>query len=228
LKILLSWSSGKDSAWALHLLRQQGLRVDALLTTVNEAAARVAMHGVRQALAVEQAESVGVPLWQIPLPWPCTNEEYESRMAAACRRAVSEGFDTVAFGDLFLRDIREYRERQLAGTGLTPIFPVWEIPTGQLAREMIDAGLRARLTCIDSKALDRSFAGREFDGQLLADLPATVDPCGENGEFHTFVYDGPMFRKLISITGGEIREVGQFVYADLVPAGAAECTASSL
>jgi uncharacterized protein (TIGR00290 family) len=164
-----------------------------------------------------QSEAVGVPLWKVPLPWPCTNEDYESRMAEACRRALAEGFDSIAFGDLFLRDVREYRERQLAGSGLTPLFPLWGIPTASLARGMIGAGLRARITCVDSTALDGVFAGREFDTALLADLPAGADPCGENGEFHTFAYDGPMFRAPLHVESGEIREVGGFVYADLLP-----------
>jgi uncharacterized protein (TIGR00290 family) len=215
-KTLLAWSSGKDSAWTLHVLRSQGVEVNALLTTLNDAAGRVAMHGVRRALLEAQAEATGVPVWQIPLPWPCTNDDYESRMAEACRRAVAEGFDTIAFGDLFLRDVREYRERQLAGSGLRPIFPLWEIPTPALAREMIGGGLRARLSCIDSKALEARFAGREFDAALLADLPPSADPCGENGEFHTFAYGGPMFRAPIPIETGEIREIGGFVYADLL------------
>jgi uncharacterized protein (TIGR00290 family) len=215
MKTLLAWSSGKDSAWTLRVLRQQGIAVDALLTTINEAADRVAMHGVRRTLLERQAEASGIPLWSIPLPWPCTNDDYESRMADACRRAVAEGFDTIAFGDLFLRDIRAYRERQLAGSGLTPVFPLWEIPTPALARDMLTGGLRARLSCVDSKALDGGFAGREFDAALLAELPAAVDPCGENGEFHTFCYAGPMFRQPIAVTPGEIRTVGQFVYADL-------------
>src|ERR1035441_6304354 len=187
-KTLLAWSSGKDSAWALHVLRGQGNEIAALLTTLNEAADRVAMHGVRHSLLEAQAESAGVPLWPVPLPWPCTNDDYEARMADACRKAVAEGFDTIAFGDLYLRDIRAYRERQLAGSGLTPIFPLWELPTAALAREMIAGGLRARLACIDSKALAAEFAGREFDGALLNELPPAVDPCGENGEFHTFAY----------------------------------------
>jgi uncharacterized protein (TIGR00290 family) len=216
-KTLLAWSSGKDSAWTLHMLRQSGVRVDALLTTINSAADRVAMHGVRRALLEAQSEALGIPLWDIPLPWPCTNDDYECRMADACRRAVAEGFDTIAFGDLFLRDIRQYREKQLASSGLTPIFPLWELPTPQLARDMISGGLRARLSCVDSKQLDPSFAGREFDGALLAELPAGIDPCGENGEFHSFVYDGPGFRAPIAIESGEIRDVGGFVYADLVP-----------
>jgi uncharacterized protein (TIGR00290 family) len=215
-KTLLAWSSGKDSAWTLHVLRTQGVEVSALLTTLNDSAGRVAMHGVRRALLEAQAEAAQVPVWQIPLPWPCTNDDYESRMAEACRRAVAEGFDTIAFGDLFLRDVRAYREKQLAGSGLRPIFPLWEIPTPGLSREMIAAGLRARLSCIDSQALEARFAGREFDAALLADLPPTADPCGENGEFHTFAYAGPMFRAPIPIQTGEIREVGRFIYADLL------------
>ncbi|HTS25558.1 MAG TPA: hypothetical protein VMH81_06770 [Bryobacteraceae bacterium] len=223
MKTLLAWSSGKDSAWTLHVLRQQGITVSALLTTLNEAAGRVAMHGVRASLLQAQAEAVGLPLWQIPLPWPCTNDDYESRMADACRRAVAEGFDTIAFGDLFLADVRQYRERQLAGSGLTPLFPLWQIPTRPLASDMIASGLRARLSCVDTRALDASFAGREFDLDLLTDLPPTADPCGENGEFHTCVYAGPMFHAPIPIELGEIHETAGFVYRDLIP-----CLASSL
>ncbi|HWB84908.1 MAG TPA: hypothetical protein VG675_12255 [Bryobacteraceae bacterium] len=226
-KVLLAWSSGKDSAWSLHVLRQRNIPVAALLTTLNEAADRVAMHGVRRTLAEAQSAAAGLPLWQVPLPWPCTNEDYEKRMAEACSRAVSERFDAIAFGDLYLRDVREYRERQLAGSGLTPLFPLWEIPTPSLAREMIAGGLRARLTCVDTQSLDASFAGREFDEALLANLPQAADPCGENGEFHTFAYAGPMFVSPIHVTGGEIRTVDRFVYADLLPAEAAECRASS-
>jgi uncharacterized protein (TIGR00290 family) len=217
-RVLVAWSSGKDSAWALETLRRQGTPVSALLTTINEAADRVAMHGVRRALVEAQAESLGVPLWTVPLPWPCTNGEYEARMAAACRRAVAEGFDRIAFGDLFLRDIREYRERTLAGSGLTPLFPLWDIPTALLARDMIEGGLRARISCLDPKVLDPSFAGREFDGHLLAELPPGVDPCAENGEFHTFAYAGPMFRRPIPIVAGEVVERSGFIYADLCPA----------
>jgi uncharacterized protein (TIGR00290 family) len=215
-KTLLAWSSGKDSAWTLHVLRSQGIEVSALLTTLNQAADRVAMHGVRRTVLESQAVAAGVPLWQVPLPWPCTNDDYEARMADACRRAVAEGFDTIAFGDLFLADIRTYRERQLAGSGLTPIFPLWQIPTAQLARDMIGSGLRARLSCVDSRQLDAAFAGREFDVALLADLPASVDPCGENGEFHTCVYDGPMFGTPIALESGEVRNVDGFVYTDLI------------
>ena len=216
MKTLLAWSSGKDSAWTLYVLRRQGIEVSALLTTLNQAADRVAMHGVRRTVLEAQAAAAGVPLWQVPLPWPCTNDDYESRMKAACARAVEEGFDTIAFGDLFLADIRAYRERQLAGSGLTPIFPLWEIPTAQLARDMIAAGLRARLSCVDSKQLDASFAGREFDAALLSELPPSVDLCGENGEFHTCVYAGPMFHAPITLEAGEVRNIDGFVYTDLV------------
>jgi len=218
-KTLLAWSSGKDSAWALETLRGQGIEPAALLTTINEAANRVAMHGVRRELLELQAQSAGIRLWPVPLPWPCTNDDYEARMAEACRQAVAEGFDTMAFGDLFLRDVRAYRERQLTGTGLAPLFPLWERPTAELAREMIDGGVRARLSSIDSKALAAGFAGREFDRALLDELPPAVDPCGENGEFHTFAYAGPMFRAPLRIESGEIRDIGGFVYADLLPAG---------
>jgi uncharacterized protein (TIGR00290 family) len=216
MRTLLAWSSGKDSAWALHVLRRQGNEPAALLTTINEAADRVAMHGVRRTLLEAQAEAAGIRLWPVPLPWPCTNQDYEVRMAEACRLAVAEGFDTIAFGDLYLRDVREYRERQLAGSGLTPLFPLWSLSTAALAREMIAAGLRARLACIDTKVLAAGFAGRDFDGALLNELPPAVDPCGENGEFHTFAYDGPMFRAPIPIERGETRDVGGFLYADLL------------
>jgi uncharacterized protein (TIGR00290 family) len=221
-KYLLSWSSGKDSAWTLHVLRQQGIEVSGLLTTVNEAASRVAMHGVRRDLLERQSAAAGIPLWQVPLPWPCSNQEYEALMGETCRKAVAEGFDTIAFGDLYLRDIREYRERQLAGTGLTPVFPLWELPTLQLARDMIAGGLRARLACIDTRALDPAFAGREFDLALLSDLPATVDPCGENGEFHTFAYAGPMFAHASPVQTGEHHRYTDFLYTDIL------CPASSL
>lgn len=215
-KILLAWSSGKDSAWTLHVLREQGLPPAALLTTLNEAADRVAMHGVRRSLLEEQASATGLPLWQVPLPWPCTNDEYEARMGEACRRAVAAGFDTIAFGDLYLTEVRSYRERQLAGSGLTPRFPLWELPTARLARDMIAGGLRARLSCIDTRTLDAGFAGREFDESLLRDLPAGVDPCGENGEFHSYCYAGPMFQAPITIEAGERHAAGDFLYTDLL------------
>ena len=217
MKTLLAWSSGKDSAWTLYALQQQGVEVAALLTTVNESADSVAMHGVRRALLDAQSEAIQIPLWKIPLPWPCSNDDYEARMSDACRRAVAEGFTHIAFGDLFLRDIREYRERQLAGSGMEPVFPLWALPTAQLARDMISGGLRARVACVDTRVLDESLAGREFDARLLDDLPAAVDPCGENGEFHSFVYDGPMFAAPIEIETGEVHRAGDFVYRDLLP-----------
>jgi uncharacterized protein (TIGR00290 family) len=216
-RILLSWSSGKDSAWSLYLLRQRGeYEVAGLLTTFNAEADRVAMHAVRRELVERQAAAVLLPLWMVPLPWPCTNEQYESLMAQTCARAVAEGLYGVAFGDLFLEDVRAYREKQLQGTGLTPIFPVWGLPTHDLAQEMIAAGLRAKLTCIDTAKLDRSFAGREFDESLLAALPEGVDPCGERGEFHSFVYAGPMLDGSVPVSVGETVVRDQFVFADLI------------
>jgi uncharacterized protein (TIGR00290 family) len=217
-KLLLSWSSGKDSAWTLHVLRQQDeYEIVGLLTTVNQAFNRVAMHSTRSELLQAQAEAAGLPLIVLPLPWPCSNDIYESIMQNACSEAVAGGVTTIAFGDLYLQDVRAYREKQLQGTGLTPIFPLWQIPTNKLAREMISGGLRAKLTCIDPKTLPHSFAGREFNSELLRDLPAGVDPCGENGEFHTFVYAGPMFSGSISVTLGEVVERDGFVFADLLP-----------
>jgi uncharacterized protein (TIGR00290 family) len=218
-KVLLSWSSGKDSAWALRALRNNpDVEVTGLLTTINEGAQRVAMHAVRRELLEAQAESVALPLWTVPLPWPCSNEVYEGLMAEVCRKALESGVEAVAFGDLFLRDVREYRERQLAGTGLEPLFPLWERPTGELAREMVSGGLRAILTCVDPRVLDRQFAGRDFDEALLRELPASVDPCGEKGEFHTFVYDGPGFRHPLEVVRGEVVERDGFVFADVMAA----------
>jgi len=218
-KALLSWSSGKDAAWALHALRLAGeVDVVGLLTTTNAAFDRVAMHGVRETLLEAQAVAVGLPLWKVPLPWPCSNEVYESRMADACARAVVEGITVMAFGDLFLEDVRDYRTQKLAGTGLEPRFPIWNADTAALAREMMGAGLKATLACVDPKALAASFAGRDFDAALLADLPANVDPCGERGEFHTFAWDGPMFHHPVPIRRGEVVARDGFVFADLVPA----------
>jgi uncharacterized protein (TIGR00290 family) len=218
-KILLSWSSGKDSAWALHLLRLQGeYEIVGLLTTVNYTFNRVAMHSTRHELVEMQAEAAGLPLVTVPLPWPCSNVDYEQIMQGVCQRAISQGVSAIAFGDLFLEDIRAYRERQLQGTGLKPVFPLWQIPTRQLADDMITGGLRAKLVCVDPKKLSPDFAGRDFDRQLLSDLPAGVDPCGENGEFHTCVYAGPMFRKEIPVTRGEIVERDGFCFCDVVPA----------
>jgi|ERR1700722_16363374 len=216
-RILLSWSSGKDSAWGLHLLRQRGeFDVVGLLTTFNAEADRVAMHAVRRELVARQAAAAGLPLWAVPLPWPCSNERYESLMAQACAKAVAEGIEGIAFGDLFLEDVRTYREKQLKDTGLQPIFPVWGLPTRQLAQEMIASGTRAKLTCIDTEKLDRSFVGREFDEALLSALPEEVDPCGERGEFHSFVYAGPMLQGVLPISVGETVVRDQFVFADLI------------
>ncbi|HTG89424.1 MAG TPA: hypothetical protein VL914_04490 [Vicinamibacterales bacterium] len=216
MKILVSWSSGKDSAWMLHVLKQDAaVEIGGLLTTMNEEFDRVAMHAVRRRLVEAQAEAAGVPLRTVPLPWPCTNDEYESRMRAAVSQAVSEGFTHVAFGDLFLEDVRKYREDRLAGTGLTPLFPIWGIPTDQLATQMVESGLRSVLTCINPKHLDRSFAGRQFDRSLLADLPAGVDRCGERGEFHSFAWDGPMFNHPVTVSVGEVVDRDGFVFADL-------------
>ncbi len=217
-KALLSWSSGKDAAWALHALRQLGeVEVVGLLTTTNAAFDRVAMHGVREVLLEAQAEAVGLPLWKVPLPWPCSNEDYEARMGKTCAEAVAQGIEVMAFGDLFLEDVRDYRIQKLAGTGLQPLFPIWNPDTATLARDMIQAGLKATLACVDPRALDAAFAGRDFDAALLADLPSTVDPCGERGEFHTFAWDGPMFRHPVTIHRGEVVERDGFVFADLVP-----------
>jgi diphthamide synthase (EF-2-diphthine--ammonia ligase) len=205
-KILLSWSSGKDSAWTLYLLRQQPqYEITGLVTTFNAAFDRVAMHSTRRSLVEMQAKAAGLPLLAVPLPWPCSNEEYERIMKAVCAQAVDQGVTAIAFGDLFLADIRAYRERQLQGSGLEPLFPLWEIPTGQLARQMIAAGLRAKLVCVDPKKLAPEFA----------DLPAEVDPCGENVEFHSFVYAGPMFNRAIPVVAGERVQRDGFCFCDV-------------
>ena len=215
-KMLLSWSSGKDSAWMLHVLRQQdAFELAGLLTTVNSAFNRVAMHGTRFELLEAQAAAAGLPLIAVPLPWPCSNTDYEAIMKKAYAEAVARQVEVIAFGDLFLRDIRAYREKQLESSGLTPIFPLWEMPTRSLAEQMIDGGLKAKLTCIDPKHLSKDFAGREFDRRLLAEMPASVDPCGENGEFHSFAYAGPIFSQEIKVKRGEILERDEFVYADI-------------
>ena len=217
-KVALSWSSGKDSTWTLHLLRQMpDIQVAALITTFNSIANRVAMHAVRRALVEAQAGRTGIPLWAVELPWPCSNLNYEEQMRSVCQRAMAEGITAVAFGDLFLQDIRDYRVRQLQGTGLEPLFPVWQIPTEQLGRDMIAAGLKAKLTCVDPSKLAKSFAGRDYDLPLLQALPAGVDPCGENGEFHTFVYDAPVFSRPIGVQSGEVVERDGFIFADLLP-----------
>jgi uncharacterized protein (TIGR00290 family) len=229
MKILLSWSSGKDSAWALHVLnRQHPGAVAALLTTVNEAMDRVAMHGVRREVLEAQARAARLSLRVVDIPHPCPNEIYEQRMRAAVAAAVADGFTHVAFGDLYLQDVRRYREERLEGSGLTPLFPLWEVPTRTLAREMIAGGLRARIACVDTRVLDQRFVGRSFDDSLLDDLPASVDPCGENGEFHTCVHDGPMFHELMDLEPGRLETREPFTWADLtlrVRSGPAPSTA---
>lgn len=215
-KALISWSSGKDSAWTLHVLRQRGdLDVVGLLTTINEVHARVAMHAVRLELLRLQAAAAGLPVWEVPIPSPCTNEQYEAKMGEALSRARDAGVEVIAFGDLFLEDIRRYREARMRGTGIEPIFPIWGIPTDELARTMIAGGLRARITCVDPKQISPKLAGREFDDALLAELPPAADPCGERGEFHTFAHGGPMFERPIAVTVGEIVERDGFVFADV-------------
>lgn len=218
-RVMLAWSSGKDSAWALHVLRQDpAVEVIGLLTTLNGAFDRVAMHAVRRELLRRQAESVGLPLLTVDLPWPCPNEAYELLMEKACAEMKAMGAEAVAFGDLYLEDVRAYRVQQMAATGLEPIFPLWGRPTGELAREMIASGQRARVTCVDPKKLTRDFAGREFDLALLRDLPAGTDPCGENGEFHSFVYESPVLRRPLRIVSGEVVERDGFIFADVLPA----------
>jgi uncharacterized protein (TIGR00290 family) len=215
-RILLAWSSGKDSAWALHVLRQSGeYEVADLMTTFNEAFDRVAMHAVRRKLVEAQAAAVGVPLWPVYIPWPCSNEEYERKMAAVCKKAMAEGIVAIAFGDLFLEDVRAYRESNLSPTGLTPLFPLWKIPTDKLVREMIAGGQRAVITCVDPAKLSGKFAGREIDLALLNDLPEGVDPCAENGEFHSFAFAGPEFAQPLDIRMGEVVERDGFVFADV-------------
>jgi uncharacterized protein (TIGR00290 family) len=216
--VLLSWSSGKDSAWTLHVLRQRpDLQVAALVTTFNSAANRVAMHAVRRELVEAQAKQTGLPLWAVELPWPCSNQEYEGRMRGVWQRAKAEGITAIAFGDLFLRDVRDYRVRQLQGTGLMPLFPLWQIPTAQLGRDMIAAGVKAKITCVDPSKLAKFFAGRDYDLQLLRALPSGIDHCGENGEFHTFVYEAPVFSAPIRVRTGDVVERDGFVFADVVP-----------
>ena len=217
MKVLVSWSTGKDSAWMLHRLQQcRDLQLVGLVSTVNAEFERVAMHGVRTELVTQQASVAGLPWIPIDLPWPCSNAEYERIMADFIARAVDDGVTHMAFGDLFLEDVRAYREKMLAGTGITPLFPLWEIPTDELAAEMIDAGLRATLTCLDPRKLPSEFAGREFDATLLAELPEACDPCGEYGEFHSFAWDGPMFRQPVAIERGETVERDGFVFTDLL------------
>lgn len=219
-KALVAWSTGKDSAWALHEVQRPGdVEVVGLLTTVTSEFQRVSMHAVRELLLDRQAEAVGLPCQKVRIPWPCPNDRYESEMARALAEARARGVSRVVFGDLFLADVRAYREAKMAGTGIEPLFPLWQRDTHQLAREMVKTGVRATLTCVDPKRLDRSFAGRVFDDVLLAALPADVDPCGERGEFHTFASAGPMFASPIAVAPGEIVHRDGFAFADLLPSG---------
>jgi uncharacterized protein (TIGR00290 family) len=217
-RALLSWSSGKDSAYALSVLRDANeLDVVGLVTTLNADAGRVAMHAVRERLLDLQASAVGLPVWKVAIPSPCSNEEYDAAMTEVVERAVRERITHMAYGDLFLADIRTYREDRLAGTGISPVFPLWGRDTSALAREMVAAGVRAVLTCVDPAQLDASFAGQSFDGNLLARLPSSCDPCGERGEFHTFAWHGPGFEHPVRVTAGEVVERDGFVFADLLP-----------
>jgi uncharacterized protein (TIGR00290 family) len=216
-KALVAWSSGKDSAFALHEIRREGrFEVVAALTTVTETFGRVSMHGVREDILRAQCAAAGLLLTVVGIPYPCPNEIYEARMAAALEQARASGITHIIFGDLFLEDIRAYREQKLAGTGMTPLFPLWRRPTDVLARDMLAAGLETYLVCTDLKKLPASFAGRKFDSGLLADFPAGIDPCGENGEFHSCVVAGPMFSRPVPVTVGETVERDGFAYADLM------------
>lgn len=217
IRALVAWSGGKDAAWALHLARLQEIEVAGLLTTM--AGERVAMHEVRAELIEAQAAAAGLPLREVSLPWPCPNADYESALRAELSRARNDGIDAVVFGDLFLADIRSYREKLLDGTGVRPLFPLWRRDTRALAEEMIAGGLRAKLVCVDLAKLPARLAGRDFDAELLGELPRSCDPCGENGEFHTFAWAGPMFRTSVAVRRGGIDERQGFAFADLVPQG---------
>jgi uncharacterized protein (TIGR00290 family) len=220
-KALIAWSSGKDSAWALHEVRLAGdYDVVGALTTVTETFKRVSMHGVREDILYAQHTAAGLPSVIVPIPYPCPNDTYEARMAAALADAKAQGITHVIFGDLFLEDVRNYRIEKLAGTGIVPLFPLWQRPTDALARQMIDAGVETYLVCVDLKQLPKSFAGRRFDRALLADLPSGIDPCGENGEFHSCVVAGPMFDRRIDATVGDTIERDGFAYTDLIPSTA--------
>jgi uncharacterized protein (TIGR00290 family) len=217
-KSLIAWSSGKDSAWALHEARRSGeYEIVGALTTVTETFGRVSMHGVREELLKAQLEAAGIPLKIVPIPFPCPNEVYETRMRAALSDAKAQGITQVIFGDLFLEDVRAYREAKMAGTGIAPVFPLWRRPTDALARAMIEGGLKTHLVCVDLKAMPKSFAGRKFDTAFLDELPAHVDPCGERGEFHTCVLAGPMFNRAIPASVGDVVERDGFAFADLIP-----------
>jgi uncharacterized protein (TIGR00290 family) len=218
-KTLLAWSSGKDSAWTLHVLRRcANVEIAGLFTTINEDADRVAMHAVRRALVILQAQAARLPVDFIPLPAPCSTQQYESAMAAYFAEAARRGVSEAAFGDLLLEDVRKYREDAMRDSGIAPRFPLFGSDTRKLAHSMVEAGLQARITCVDPEQLSADFAGRRFDGRLLGDLPAQVDPCGENGEFHTFVTEGPMFAHEVPVIVGETLERDGFVFTDLRPA----------
>jgi uncharacterized protein (TIGR00290 family) len=218
-KALIAWSSGKDSAWALHEARRAGdYDIVAALTTVNETFSRVAMHGVRDDILAAQLAAAGLPAIVVPIPYPCSNDLYETRMAAALADAKTDGITHIIFGDLFLEDIRAYREDKLAATGIKPVFPLWQRPTDVLARDMIAGGLEARLATVDLAKLPAEFAGRAFDAALIGDLPDAVDPCGENGEFHTCVIAGPMFSRRLDVVVGATVERDGFAYADMLRA----------
>ncbi|HUX61430.1 MAG TPA: hypothetical protein VMV32_08985 [Ignavibacteriaceae bacterium] len=215
---LLSWSSGKDSAWSLQVLNQQNdIEIVGLFSTVNQEFNRVAMHAVRVELLQLQAVSVRLPIQLIPIPYPCSNSQYESIMNKFIEKTKANGIKCFAFGDLYLEDVRKYRENNLVGTGINPVFPLWGMNTKSLSEEMIDSGLKARITCVDPKQLSADFAGIEYDKSFLERIPDNIDPCGENGEFHTFVYDGPMFKERIKISAGETISRDGFVFTDLLP-----------
>ncbi len=227
-KALVSWSSGKDSAWTLQVLRQSNeYEIVGLLTTINSSFDRVAMHGVRRELVEAQADAAGLPLWKVPLPWPCSNPEYEDAMRAACAKAIAAGIEAVAFGDLFLEDVRQYREDRMRGLGLDPVFPLWKLDTRQLIRDMWAGGVRSRIVCLDPRKMPASFAGRELNAKLVDEFPPGIDPCGENGEFHTFVYDGPMFVHAIPVQNGETVTRDGFVFTDLLRSEPGEVVADS-
>ncbi len=217
-KVLLSWSSGKDSAWAFEVLRRRGdMEVVGIFTTINAVFERVAMHAVRKELLVMQADSIALPLSVIPIPYPCSGEAYEHVMRDFIAKAKNDGVEYMAFGDLFLEDVRQYRCRNLEKTGIEPIFPLWGCSTKALADEMVRNGVKARITCVDPGKIPAEYAGREFDKFFLESLPSGCDPCGENGEFHSFVYDGPFFKKPLRIKTGDIVVRDQFVFADILP-----------
>jgi len=227
-KALISWSSGKDSAWTLQVLRQSNeYEIVGLLTTINTTFDRVAMHGVRRELVEAQAAATGLPLWKVPLPWPCSNQEYETAMRAACAKAIEAGVQAVAFGDLFLEDVRQYREDRMRGLSLTPLFPLWKLETRQLIHDMWADGVRSRIVCLDPKKLPASFAGRDLDQALVDEFPVGIDACGENGEFHTFVYDGAMFTHAIPVQNGDVVTRAGFVFTDLFMREPAEVAAEA-